>query len=294
MTPRDGDRAAATEPAATETEPGVLTARALEDAVAHYRAHGWARLGRLIDEEMLAGLRERSDDLMLGRVCIDGLFFQHDAPSGRYEDLTHGLGWIGPSLAYRKLEKLERDGRFRALVEHPFFERVARAVIDGPIAIYRAVLFAKAKEGSSPLPWHQDGGRFWGLDRDPTLQIWTALDDAGPTAGCVEVVPGSHLAGLATPLGGVVPDDVIRRDDAEARAVALPARAGEVLLLHNHVWHRSGRNESGEPRRAVTACYMSAATRCLRKKRAPREFVRVFALPAAPPDSDQFLSRTRA
>lgn len=257
-------------------EPG---GEGVAEAIAHYREHGWARLGRVIPEETLALLRERCDDLMLGRVRIDGLFFQHDAASGRYEDLEHGLGWVGPSLSYRKMEKLERDERFRALIEHPRFGQVARAVIAGPIAIYRAVVFAKAATGSSPLPWHQDGGRFWGLDRDPTLQIWTALDDAGPEAGCVEVVPKSHLPGLATPLGGVVPEDVLARADAESHVLRLPARAGEVLLLHNHLWHRSGKNHSGVPRRAFTVCYMSAETRCLRKKRAPREFVRVFERP---------------
>ena len=254
----------------------AVAGEVIAGAIDHYREHGWARLGPVIPEATLALLRERCDDLMLGRVRIDGLFFQHDAASGRYEDLEHGLGWIGPSLAYRKVEKLERDERFRALVEDPLFGRIARAVIAGPIAIYRAVLFAKAASGSTPLPWHQDGGRFWGLDSDPTLQIWTAIDDAGPEAGCVEVVPDSHLGGLATPLGGVVPDDVIGRAGAESRAVPLPAKAGEVLLLHNHVWHRSGPNRSGAPRRAFTVCYMSAATKCLRKKRAPREFVRVF------------------
>ena len=253
-----------------------LSDEALAVAIAHYREHGYARLGRVVAEEMLAGLRARADDLMLGRVTIDGLFFQHDAPSGRYEDLENGLGWVGPSLGYRKLEKLERDDRFRALVEHPVARRVVGSIIEGPVTLYRAVLFAKAKDGSSPLPWHQDGGRFWGLDRAPTLQIWTALDDCELTAGCVEVLPRSHLEGLATPLGGVVPENLVQDRAAGARALALPAQAGEMLLLHNHVWHRSGRNTSGHPRRAFTVCYMSAATRCLRQKRAPREFVRVF------------------
>ncbi len=249
----------------------------LEAAVRSFREQGFARVPLRIGEPQLVSLRERAEDLMLGRVVIPGLFFQHDAPTGRYEDLENGAGWVGPSLGYRKLEKLERDDRFGALVEEPTFEPIVRALIEGPVAIYRAVLFAKAAEGSSALPWHQDGGRFWGLDRDPTLQIWTALDDAGPDAGCLEVIPGSHRAGLATPLGGVVPTDLALAEDAEARAVALPARAGEVLLIHNHLWHRSGANRSGRPRRAFTVCYMSAETKCLRRKRAPRSFVRVFA-----------------
>jgi ectoine hydroxylase-related dioxygenase (phytanoyl-CoA dioxygenase family) len=56
----------------------------------------------------------------------------------------------------------------------------------------------------------------------------------------------------------------------------VPARAGEVLLIHNHLWHRSGRNLTGHPRRAFTAAYMDARTRCVRKKRAPRSFLQIF------------------
>jgi hypothetical protein len=247
----------------------------LAPALAHWRTHGWARLGVAAAEATLAALRARADDLMLGRVVHEGLFFQHDA--GRYEDLAFGVGWQGPSLRYRKLEKLERDPLFRAWLENPLFERVARAVVGPEVALYRAALFAKPPGGEgSELPWHQDGGSFWGLDRDPELQIWTALDDAPIDGGCVEVLDGSHAGGLATPLGGTIPRGVLDRAAADARAQPLPARAGEVLLIHNHLWHRSGRNQCAAPRRAFTVAYMPASTRCLRKRRAPRTFVRVF------------------
>jgi len=46
-------------------------------------------------------------------------------------------------------------------------------------------------------------GLFWGSIAIPFSRFWTALDDAPIEGGCVEVVPGSHKAGLATPLGGV-------------------------------------------------------------------------------------------
>lgn len=265
----------------SEDRPSVGAPRIPDDeslarALSHYRTYGYARLGVVFDDAMLEGLRERADDLMLGRVRYDGFFFQHDSDSHRYEDLSYRQGFIGPSLAYRKLEKLEKDPRFRALIENPLFERIARAVIGPELVIYRATLFNKAASGSSPIPWHQDGGSYWGLDRDPELQIWTALDDVPEDAGCVEVLPASHARGLATPLGGVIPDDVLARSLPAYERVRLPAKAGEVLLIHNYVWHRSGPNESGRVRRAVTICYMDAATRCLRKKRAPRTFERVF------------------
>jgi phytanoyl-CoA hydroxylase len=263
--------------AAEGASDGERNAGEWADAIAHWREHGWARLGRVASDEELGAMRSRADDIMLGRVVHQGLFFQHDSASGRYEDLEFGKGWIGPSDAYRKIEKLERDPVFRAWMENPVLERVVRAVVGDEVAIYRATLFAKSARGGTELPWHQDGGSFWGLDRDPELQVWTALDDVPLEAGCVEVVEASHRAGLATPLGGTIPADAVKRAGADDRRLALPAKAGEVLLIHNHLWHRSGNNASGLPRRAFTVAYMPASTRCMRKRRAPRVFVRIFS-----------------
>ena len=62
----------------------------------------------------------------------------------------------------------------------------------------------------------------------------------------------------------------------EGDVTFLPAVAGEVVLVHNHVWHRSARTQTGRPRRALSVCYMDGQTTCRRKKRDPRSFVRVF------------------
>jgi len=149
-------------------------------------------------------------------------------------------------------------------------------VLGPDVALHRAVLWKKAPRGGMGLPWHQDDGELRGLDRPPCLQIWTALDDASPESGCVEVVPGSHRHGLASPIGGTIQPDRLEAAQAEAHRVALPAASVEALLIHNHVWHRSGRNATDAPRRAISIAYLSAETRCRRQKRAPREFQRVF------------------
>ena len=247
----------------------------LDSPLAHYRACGWARLGRIVSPAALTSLRLRSEQLMRGEVVHPGLFFQADPRSGAYEDAPRGRGWEGPSLRYRKLEKLERDPLFAAFIGNPLFARIAASVIGPEVALCRAVLFNKAAHGGTELPWHQDGGSFWGLSRDPELQIWVALDDAPVESGCLELVPRTHLAGLATPLGGVIPDDLVARSGLASRSILVPAEAGDALLLHNHCWHRSGRNATGAHRRALTSCFMDAATRCTRR-RSPRQFQRMF------------------
>ena len=233
--------------------------------IAQYRDDGWARIGKVIDP---APLRARADEIMLRG---GDFFFQHDAATGRYEDVPRGKGYVGPSLRYRKIEKLERDPLFLGAITNARFLAIAREIIGPQVALCRAVLFTKAAHGGTELPWHQDGGSFWGLSKDPVLQIWTALDDAPLESGCLEVIPRSHT-GLATPLGGVIPGDVVAKSTLPR--LKLPARAGESLLLHNYVWHRSGTNATEMPRRALTICYMDAATRCTRA-RSPRSFLQL-------------------
>lgn len=255
--------------------PGVETLD-LAAPLAHLREHGYARLGPVVAPDVLATLRARADALMMGEVPNEGMFFQRDADTGRYEDLPYGRGWEGATLAYRKIEKLELDPLFFALLDNPLFERVARSLSTEDITLYRAVLFTKPPGGGSDLPWHQDDGLFWGIDRPPLIQIWVALDDATENGGCLEFVPGSHAAGIARPMGGVVRKDMLIDRRADEQALAVPAKAGEAIVIHNHVWHRSKRSETGEMRRGFTACYLTASTKCLRTKKAPRVFPPVF------------------
>ena len=260
--------------------PGPLAREVGEEelscALDAWERDGISCLPGIATEATLDALRGRADDLVRGTVAVDGLFFQPDSPTGSYADLEFGSGYAGPDRAYRKIEKLERDPVFRAFMENPLFARVARRVLGPRVTLYRATLFWKAALRGSDLPHHQDGGRFWGLDRDPRLQIWTALDDATVSSGCLTVVPGTHLDGLATPLGGIVPRAVLDAARIEGRERTVPARAGDVLLIHNALWHRSGPNRTPAPRRALSLSLLDGDTRCTRKKRAPRVFPVLF------------------
>jgi phytanoyl-CoA hydroxylase len=250
---------------------------AIDDTIRDFMRDGFAHAGNLCPEPVRRALAARLDEIMLGSVRYPGMFFQLDAVSGQYEDLEFGRGYEGPSLNYRKVEKLELDPLFRAWLESDTLWQYVSRIVGREVVLYRALVFNKAAEtGGSHLPWHQDGGKFWGLDREPTLQIWTALDDAPANGGCLEIVPGSHAPGLATPLGGVVPKHLLEARRPDEHKVLLPTHAGDVVLIHNHVWHRSSRSSTGNPRRALTVCYMDAKTRCLRTKRAPRVFFPMF------------------
>lgn len=262
----------------------------LEAPLGRFEQDGYARLGPVMSGDVAEELRARADEIMLGTRPDPGFFYQHDSKSGRYEDLKYGQGWEGPSLAYRKIEKIELDPLFRGWIANPLFKRITEETLGEGVTIYRAVLWNKAprdqndakdaeeeaKHGGTRLPWHQDDGVFWGLDRPPSLQIWTALDDAPLEAGCLEVLPGSHQGGLATPDGGTIPQPLLDTHCGKDLIAKLPAKSGEAILLHNHTWHASGLNATAKARRAISISFLSSDTHCNRKRRAPRVFDPVF------------------
>jgi phytanoyl-CoA hydroxylase len=273
----------------------------LDATFARFEADGFVRIPAVATAEAVEALRTRADDLLLGRVDHRPFFYQRDADNGVWDDAPLGVGWTGPTPEYRKLEKLERDPVFLRWLLNPLFGRLAchaaaragfpEAARGSGLPIYRAILMNKAPRdpetgagGGTDLPWHQDGGQLWGLTRDPLIQFWTALDEATEASGAMRFAVGSHRDGLASRLGGVVPVPLVAERTGPGDAspgyevVSMPARAGDVVMLHNLVWHASGRNATTAPRRAFSVCFLDPENGCARTRKTPRVFPRAFGV----------------
>jgi ectoine hydroxylase-related dioxygenase (phytanoyl-CoA dioxygenase family) len=110
------------------------------------------------------------------------------------------------------------------------------------------------------LPWHQD--RWSYLDRDPLITVWTALDPATIANGCVQIIRGSHRAGLINPShgSGFLTAEQATQFAPDSQVEYLELEPGEAVLLHNWLLHRSDTNHSAVSRRAFSVCYMDART----------------------------------
>jgi phytanoyl-CoA hydroxylase len=202
---------------------------------------------------------------MLGTAPIDysKTMMQLDSDTGLYEDnkpMTRGFK--GATLKYRKIEELEYDSQFLAYIQHPLFEEICTHVYgpDEPIACFRAMFMNKPSRRGTFLPWHQD--RWSYLDRDPRITVWTALDPATRDNGCVQIIPGSHRFGLINPAhtsGFLTPEQMARHVSAD-KIEFLELKPGESVLLDNLLLHSSDVNQTDDPRRAFSVCYMSAHT----------------------------------
>jgi hypothetical protein len=234
-----------------------------ETAWDEFAREGFMHLGRVLGDEEVERLTRRADDLALGRVVNDAIAMQLDT-GGAYEALPEAVASFAQgTLRYRKIQGLEQDDAFRSLVEHPRFLEVCARMYGPhvPVSVFRAMVMNKPAGLGTQLPWHQDGGDVWALDREPLVTIWVALDPATRANGCMEAVRGSHRLGLLSAYGSTLSDEDADRHCPADAVAALEVPAGHAVLMHNWLIHRSGVNSSPIPRRAVTICYVDGRTR---------------------------------
>lgn len=242
----------------TMKESTVLT----EQQWSAYARDGYLHLGRVLEPEELDALRTRADDLALGNLKNPDVQMQLDT-GGVYEELPGAVSRFDRgTILYRKIQGLETDELFSRLVKLPLFQEISAHEYGAhaAVSIFRAMIMNKPAGQGTILPWHQDGGDVWALDRDPLVTIWIALDPATRANGCVEVIPGSHRLGLLSTFGSTVQEEDVERHCPAESVFPLEVEAGHAVLLHNWLIHRSGVNPTPAPRRAFTTCYMDGRT----------------------------------
>ena len=264
---------------------------------ADYERDGFVVLRGLLPPPELAALNARLDDIMSGAVQYgDKLLMQLDpatpaaAPgaggagavaekdayaAANVEVAGQTRGFKGASRAYRKVGEaecgLECDDRFLAAMRRPLLRRVCDRVYGAhaAISVYRAMVMSKPAGpdgGGSALPWHQDGGEWWALDRDPLCFLWVALSAATRANGAVQVVRGSHRRGLLSRRGHTLGAEDVARVVEAGEVVDVELEPGDAFLCHNFTVHRSGTNSTEAARRGFSANFVDARTRVLDPK----------------------------
>ena len=228
-----------------------------------FEAQGYIRLGQVTTDEVLHGLQQRIDKIMMGTATIpyERMMLQLDATTGAYKDMpSQTLGHKGATLAYRKIQGLEFDPLFLAYMQTPLFRDICNRAYgkDIPISCFRAMFMNKPANQGTHLPWHQDF--FPHLSRHPVATVWMAMDPSTIEKGCIKVLPGSHHHFPDEDHTVFLDEEHISAVLSRYAPVYLECKAGEGLLLHNRLLHTSEVNRTGQPRRAFSACYMDGRT----------------------------------
>lgn len=144
-------------------------------------------------------------------------------------------------------DRFSRDERLATLAE--------RLGLTDPGLVQSMVIFKQPYIGGE-VDLHQDA-TFLHTDPISVIGFWFALEDADAGNGCLRVLPGGHRRGLKErfrelPSGDLVMDKVDPVDFDAADAVAVPVKAGTMIVLHGLLPHASAPNRSARSRLAYT------------------------------------------
>ena len=231
-------------------------------AVEQFQREGYLRIDhRLLDDDHLATLRAHYDALFaqkrgtigegLRNLAVVGET-ENDADADRSEEML------------QIMEMWRFDEAYRELLYHSPLLDIAESLIGPNIQLFHDQALYKPAYHGGEVHWHQDNG-YWRCTPPNLVSIWMALDDADEENGCMNVIPGSHLEGLAahdraTSEKGALPALLAVEADVN-RAVAVPVKAGHAMVHHCMTLHQTNPNPTPRERRAMVIHYMPAGTR---------------------------------
>jgi len=140
---------------------------------------------------------------------------------------------------------------------------VCADLIGPDVRLYWDQAVYKKPGTASPFPWHQDNGYAF-VEPQQYLTCWVALTDATEENGCPWVVPGLHRGGT---LAHEYSDNgfVCLHDPDDA--VAVPARAGSIVLFSSLTPHSTGPNRTDDVRKAYIVQYAPTGAEVVRPGR---------------------------
>ena len=237
------------------TSPSVLA----PEQLAAFARDGYLIVRGLVGSPAISGIRAafaRASARILGELRIDAAGAPLETALGAAGALANRYG--------RSWRELVAGPEVYALHRDPGLVAALRQVIGGPTLFGSSVFNARPKlpgQRLTEVPWHQDLAYFPEGSQATFVTAWMPMVPVEAANGCMQVLAGSHRAGLAPH----------RQESDEAAFLSLPApppgpqlitcamQPGDVLFMHHLLWHASGPNTTSGIRWSID-CRFSAQT----------------------------------
>jgi ectoine hydroxylase-related dioxygenase (phytanoyl-CoA dioxygenase family) len=236
--------------------------------IADYHEHGFLHIPDVFEPDLLKAMRDNMDWMIRDWANV-------------------GVGWTGPwRQALMDIETETRsqliamhdlqyyaDSWMRAVTHRRLVEAVSQLLAglqasddvaaETPVELHHSTMHVKPPETGQPFPMHQDLA-FYDHADDRYVDVLVHLDDTCHANGEIRFVDGSHKLGRLDHIKSFVNDS----GDLEActphlpwadypldETVAVPAKAGDVVVFNILTIHGSHVNRTDQMRRLVRVGY---------------------------------------
>lgn len=228
--------------------------------VREYAARGWYLSRKLLDDDEVEALTAASERFYAGQR---DRVLPVRPPSLAYWEPSHGQVQRHNDYIHYESREISR------ILRKPLIAAVAARLAEvTEIRLFQSTLIYKppaARESTNLVPWHADRHYWQTCTSERMLTAFIPFHDCDAAMGTITVVDGSHLwqevpgddstrhfaqrdrSELARLLG-----ETARYNNAEVNAIPMVIPKGHMSFHHCRVYHGSGHNVSGRPRRAVS------------------------------------------
>ncbi len=215
--------------------------------------YGYLPYGRVLSDEEVQALRQRSEDNAAGRMThVPPRYIQLEA------EFSDGKKTTEPRIdMIRKMVYLAyHDELFETVAKKAAIVDVIEDLLGPNIKFYADQLMMKPRFNGTMTDWHQDSVAWPMVAPQNHVSCWVALDDATVENGCMTVIPGSHKWG---PISREYKDSFLALPHV-ADPVPVEVKAGHCMFHHGLNFHRTGANTTPNRRRGLALHYLDAET----------------------------------
>ena len=223
-----------------------------ETQTTQYHSDGYTVVRALIAQDDAARVRERLMQLLAGEIDWPVHYLQALDPA-RYRTATGTVVPLGVQLP------AQQEETFSVIADHPRLQAAMAQLLGGPVRRFTDQALIKNRDVDGETFYHQDS-YYWHVRPERGCNAWIALDEVGPGASALAMLPGSHRSWTLTPheqyfdeptlhsakTGTAFHRHRIPRDQVDLSAeVLLPMSPGDAAFFTNYTWHRAEPNRSG-------------------------------------------------
>jgi chlorinating enzyme len=186
-------------------------------------------------------------------------------------DLNAGLDelmkLLRPGEDAKEIREWHESSRFLYdICTNPTILDYVEDILGPDFYLWGSNFFIKPPRSSTTVGWHQDT-YYWPLEPKISATVWIAFEDVDEANAAMQVIPGSHKAGLIKHSRSSATDSVLtleceRGQFREDAAVSLTLKAGQVSIHDDKIVHGSPANHSDRRRAGLTVRYSSTIVKC--------------------------------
>ncbi|HVP29238.1 MAG TPA: phytanoyl-CoA dioxygenase family protein [Myxococcota bacterium] len=151
-----------------------------------------------------------------------------------------------------------RSRVLRAFCASPPFTDLVHDLVGPDVRLYWDQAVYKKPDAEAPFPWHQDNGYTY-VEPQAYLTCWIALTDATRENGCPWIAPGVHRHGTLRHRPSAL--GFVCAETTPPGAVAVPTRAGSIVVFSSLTPHATGPNRTSGVRKAYIVQFAPAGAR---------------------------------